>query len=321
MGQIVPFESAKLPSYLATFGATDDLGDLIAHASKGFPVISIKGKVFAIVRNGERKVLPNPKDPDSPATSVEVVMLKVQKGESRTFYLKKYEDGDAAEPDCFSNDGIKPDAASSKVQCKTCAACPHNVFGSGDNGKGKKCGTNVRIAVATPDNLEEAYMLRAPVMSLKAIGEYGQALKSRGIPTYKAVVTKIGFDQEQPVPVLTFKAVGFLPEDMLAEAVKSSESDVVKNIVGEAGAGVVAAAAVEEEAIPEYKPEAKPAQEVAAEAVKKAASKAKTVTAEEVETVVAAAEKPAAKAKPEPKVEAVVEVEGIDGLDDLSFDD
>lgn len=313
MSNIVPFESAKLPAHLAKLAATDDLADLLSHGTKGFPVISIKGKVFAIVRNGERKIIPNPKDPDSPATAVEVVMLKVQKGESRTLYLKDYEDGDASEPDCFSHDGVKPDPTSPKAQCKSCAACPHNVFGTGKNGKGKKCATNVRIAVATPDNLEEAYLLRAPVMSLKAIGEYGQALKSRGIPTYKAVVTKIGFDMNQPVPVLTFKPVGFLPEDMLAQAVESSESDVVKQIVGEVSAPAAAPAQqAEEDAIPEYKPAAA---EVAKEAVAKAASKSKTVSDGEVAAAVAAAADKPVKAEP------VIEVAGIDGLDDLSFDD
>lgn len=320
MSNIVPFSEAKLPSYLAKVGASNDLADLLVHGSKGFPVISIKGKVFATVRNGERKVIPNPKDPESPATAIEVVMLKVQKGESRVFYAKEYADGDAGEPDCSSSDGVKPDASAPKPQCKSCAACAHNVFGTGKSGKGKRCSTNVRIAVATPDNLDDAYLLRAPVMSLKAVGEYGQMLKSRGINTYKAVVTKIGFEMDQPVPVLNFKPVGFLPEDMFAQAVASSESDTVKQIVGELASATVEAPAHAEEPIPEYKPAGKEEAATAAEEViEKVASKSKTVSDAEVKAVVEAATKPKAKVKP--VEEEAVEVDGIDGLDELGFDD
>ncbi len=74
---IIPFDGSKsLPAYLKSFNVADINSDLTAHAGGGFPVISIKGKVFAVVRDGERVVLPNPKDPDSPATAIDVVLLK-----------------------------------------------------------------------------------------------------------------------------------------------------------------------------------------------------------------------------------------------------
>jgi hypothetical protein len=88
---LIPFESASLPAYLSGTDIAALNADLLSHAGGGFPVISIKGKVFAITRDGERNVLPNPKDPDSPATSIDVVMIKANKGTSKVFYMKGYD--------------------------------------------------------------------------------------------------------------------------------------------------------------------------------------------------------------------------------------
>jgi len=66
MSALIPFESAGLPAHLRALDVATINGDLTAHAGTGFPVISIRGKVFAVVRDGERVVLPNPRDPESP---------------------------------------------------------------------------------------------------------------------------------------------------------------------------------------------------------------------------------------------------------------
>ena len=59
MSKIIPFDTASgnLPAYLkqANRAAVND--DLTAHAGTGFPVMSIKGKNFTVVRDGERTVL------------------------------------------------------------------------------------------------------------------------------------------------------------------------------------------------------------------------------------------------------------------------
>ena len=140
MTNIVAFESGKLPAYLTSINVSELNQDLTSHASSGFPIMSIKGKVFTLSRGDEKTVLPNPKDPDSPATAIDVVVVKVNKGTSKVFYLNGYKEGEQAKPDCFSNNGDKPDAGSKQPQAKSCQACPHNQWGSkiGENGgKGK----------------------------------------------------------------------------------------------------------------------------------------------------------------------------------------
>jgi len=291
MANIIPFDSGNVPAYL-TNTTSDFNSDLTAHASGGFPVISIKGKVFAVVRDGERKVLPNPKDPDSPATSIDVVMLKANKGTSKVFYAKGYSEGsEGTKPDCFSNDGTKPDASIEAPQSRSCAVCKWNQWGSkvGDNGstKGKACQDSVRMAIATPNLVNDPYLLRVPPASIRSLGEYGQTLAKRNMP-YNAVVTKIGFDMESPTPKLTFKAIG-----MLDEATFNQVQDVV---AGDTVAQILGSGYVTEAVHTEAPAIAAPVQE-------------------------APAPKPAAKkATPAAKPAEEVTIDGLN-LDDLNFDD
>lgn len=297
MSNIIAFESNALPAYLANADVASLNNDLTSHAGSGFPVISIKGKVFTVVRDGERNILTKDIDGEKiPTPSIDVVLLKANKNTSKVFYIKGYQEGaENVKPDCFSNDGTHPDSSSESPQAKSCATCPHNEWGSkvGDNGatKGKACQDTVRMAIATPDQLNDPYLIRVPPASIRALGEYGAMLKKRGVG-YNAVVTKIGFDMESPSPKLTFKPVGFLDEAGYRAAQESAASDVTKNILGQGFTAAAAPAAAAIESKPEAKVDVPP-----------------VVTPKE--TVTSA---PAAKAvKEEMKVDL--------SLDDLSFDD
>lgn len=308
---IIPFDSgSNLPSFLKKVDIAALNSDLTAHAGGGFPVISIKGKVFAVVRDGEREIQMNPKDPDSAATSLNVVLLKANKGTSKVFYIKGY-DKDSSEgqkPDCYSNDGVEPAADAQNKQAKKCATCPHNQWGSrvSEKGatKGKACADAVRMAVAPAGQINDAMLLRVPPASIKALGEYGQMLAKRGVG-YNMVVTKVGFDLQAESPKLTFSAVGLLDDEGFTEVQEIAASDVVSNILGSSIAAAVAAeaptAAEEEEApAPVAKPKAKP-----------------VVEEEEAPAPVA---KPKAAAKPAPKPAPVDDDMDLD-LDGISFDD
>jgi len=311
MSNIIPFDGGKLPAYLAKTNVAQLNADLTSHAGGGFPVISIKGKVFAVVRDGERKVLPNPKDPDSPATSIDVVMLKANKGTSKVFYAKGYTEGaEGVKPDCFSNNGVQPDASIEAPQSKNCATCKWNQWGSkiGENGsKGKACQDSVRMAVATPNLVNDPYLLRVPPASIRALGEYGQMLAKRNV-AYSMVVTKIGFDMEAPTPKLTFKPVGLIDEETFNQVQEVVNGETVAQILG----AVFTAA----EAAAEAPTEVEQAVQTAKASAKAAVSKSKTVTDEEVEqAVTGAVNKPTIAAK-----SAEIEISGLD-LDDLNFDD
>ena len=58
MSNIIPFDSGNLPAYLKAPNRVIANDDLTSHASAGgFPVMSIKGKNFTVVRDGDRTVL------------------------------------------------------------------------------------------------------------------------------------------------------------------------------------------------------------------------------------------------------------------------
>jgi hypothetical protein len=304
---IIPFDGSKnLPAFLKQVDVASLNADLTSHAGGGFPVISIKGKVFAVVRDGEREIMMNPLDPDSAATSIDVVLLKANKGTSKVFYLKGY-DKDTSEgqkPDCYSADGIEPAADAQNKQAKKCATCAHNQWGSriSEKGatKGKACSDTVRMAVAAAGQLNDPMLLRVPPASIKGLGEYGQMLAKRGVG-YNMVVTKVSFDIEAESPKLTFKPVGLLDDAGWAEVQEMTGSDIVSNILGANPVAVEAPAADTSET--EVKPKAKPAE----------------VQAEEVATPKPEAAKPKAAAKPKPA--AVVEDEVDFDLDGINFDD
>jgi len=299
---IIPFDSgSNLPSFLKKVDIAALNSDLTAHAGGGFPVISIKGKVFAVVRDGEREIQMNPKDLESAATSLNVVLLKANKGTSKVFYLKGY-DKDTSEgqkPDCYSSDGIEPASDAQNKQAKKCATCAHNQWGSriSEKGatKGKACSDTVRMAVAPAGQLNDAMLLRVPPASIKALGEYGQMLAKRGVG-YNMVVTKVGFDLQAESPKLTFSPIGLLDDEGFAEVQEIIASDVVNSILG---ASPVAVEAAPEAALEVEEPAPAPA----------------PVKAEEKPAV-----KPKAAAKPKPAPAPVEDDLDLD-LDGINFDD
>lgn len=235
MSKLVPFDSiSKVPATLSQmFGGTAK--DLVGNApSGGFPVVSIKGKVFHIQRGDERILVTKPGE-DDPAASLEVVIVRANPNRSKVFYAEGYSEGERSKPTCYSNDGVEPAADAQEKQAKKCAACAHNQWGSrvtDGGGKAKACSDSRRIAIATPDAPADPMLLRIPAASMKALEDYGKQLAARGIPP-QAVITKVGFDYSVAWPALTFKPVAIIGEMETLQQIKiSSESELTAQIVG-----------------------------------------------------------------------------------------
>lgn len=243
MSAIIPLSgSANLPAYLKNRENFASINADVITGGLGFPVLSIKGKVFALVKDGERKVLTRPDDPDEVLQYVNMTVVRANV-KSRVFYAKSYvegEEGDAAKPDCYTNDGVAPAADARSPQAKKCAVCKHAVWGSkvsvdGREAKGTACTVNSRLAIVDPEQLMqeqvEPYLLRVPAGSRKNFNDVVKAADARGIP-YNALVLKVGFDKEAPSPKLTFKLTG-LASDAAYEKLQSLfEDETVKSIVG-----------------------------------------------------------------------------------------
>lgn len=233
---ITNFESTAVPAFLqANQQAAHAMNATLAALATGFPTISIKGKVFAFVRDGERKVMTRQDDPSAPVSSILAIIANAS-GVVKSYYESGYTEGsDDNKPTCFSNDGIHPDPQVEHKQCDNCRMCKRNVFGTarsenGQLGKGKACADAIRLAVMS-DPKGDAYLLRVPPASLRALGQYTQQLMKRGVP-YNAVVTRIGFDIEAATPKLVFTFHSFLDEAQYRSVMEAANSDIVQRIIG-----------------------------------------------------------------------------------------
>lgn len=151
-------------------------------------------------------------NPDgSPVPFLDVVFVNVSEHISKIYYEKTYTDGDNNPPDCWSVNGITPDAAAPKKQSTTCGGCKQNVFGSRvtDNGKkAKACADSRRTAVVLETDLMNDQLgpalLRFPQGSLKPAKEFFTTMVQRGYDA-NTLVTRVGFDVNDAFPKMTFQ--------------------------------------------------------------------------------------------------------------------
>jgi len=234
MSNIIPFTAgAKLPAYLQNRAALAVINSDVTNGSS-YPTLSIKGKVFTLSKDNQKKILTKADDPDEVLQSINLVVIRANKN-SRVFYAKAYneDDSEGAKPTCQSSDGISPSAHVAAPQAAKCQLCPHAVWGSkaGDTGKGTACSVNTRLAIADPDNVEEPWLLRVPAGSRSNFSDACKVADSRGL-VYNCVVLKVGFDPTAPSPKLTFKPIGLVSDEAYEKVSKLYASDDVLEIVG-----------------------------------------------------------------------------------------
>jgi hypothetical protein len=232
--QVIPFENAQLPAWAQQFNAAE-ADDLISGAGGGFPSISIKGKVFTLVRGDERTIIPGPGGDGAPAQALDLVILRANRNFSKNFYKGSYVEGSDDKPTCYSDDGIAPAADAQEPQATKCMTCPQNQWGAKITEDGKKvkaCADSRKLAVAAAGAVGDAMLIRVPAASLKPLAEYGKLLKARGV-SYQHVVTRISFDFAAAFPSLTFKPTGFIQDEaVFRKIMEMKESDLVQQILG-----------------------------------------------------------------------------------------
>lgn len=316
MSAIIPFSAgAKLPAYLQNKAAFAAINKEVATGAM-YTTLSIKGKVFTLVRDNERRVMTRADDEDEVLQSLTLTAVRANK-DGRTFYAKAYdeEESKAARPTCFSYDGVAPDATAETPQAKKCAACKHNVWGDTPNGKGTACSQNTRLAVIDPEKIGEPMLLRVPPASRTAFNDTVKAAIARGIP-YNALALKVSFDSTAATPKLVFKITGLVDDASYTKISELFDSELVGDIIGRASerSELPALAAPQDDAEAELDAilatrdvvataKAKPAPAV--KAVKPAPQPAAEATEEEEPAPAPApvkAKPPAAKAAPKPAV-------------------
>ncbi len=252
MTAIVSLQGGQLPAYLRNNTADASINDDVRTGGANFPVMSIKGKVWALVQDGERRILTKPDDPEETVQSVTMVVLRAN-SKARVYYEGEFVEGtEGAEgaPDCYSNDGERPGAdarntpidPSTGQKCKNCQVCPMAVWGSkksrdGSDAKGTACTVNTKASIVAPDDLEKApdeikpIMLRVPAGSRANFNDVIKQADKRGIP-YNALVLKAAFDKEQAFPKIQFKIIGLLSDETYTVASELFKNDDVMTMIG-----------------------------------------------------------------------------------------
>src|SRR6185437_3638049 len=133
-------------------------------------------------------------------------------------------------------------------QAETCAACPHNVWGSKVTPTGsqvKACSDSKKLAVVlaedTPIIVNNAaggakafdgiYLLRVPAASMRTWRDYAKEIRGRGIPII-GVVTEVSFEPSAAHPALLFKAAAFGTVEQFNAARSSLDDPRVAEAVG-----------------------------------------------------------------------------------------
>lgn len=247
--EVTIFDNIKsVPAFMQAF----DSSELAAYMSDSYATLSIKGKAFAIVKNGERSVLYAPGTRDI-LQRINVIVLRAGKHPAKRFYKGTFKDGEENDkPACFSFNGLTPDAASVEPQCKSCGACRNNAFGTarmanGTTGKGKACADYVRLAVcpADPSMHDEVYYLAVPAASIKGFNNYVTTLVRHKVPLH-GVRTEISFDPMAATPKLIFTAISLVDsQEEFQQLSELRDNALVTNIVNGA-ASAPATPAVQE---------------------------------------------------------------------------
>lgn len=211
------------PMYEAAQKSLQDAAAMAA-ASNSVPRISLRGREFRLVENGEEVA----KFRD--AINVVILGVEPEPGKMiKTFYKDGYKSGAKEPPTCSSEDGIAPAPWVTQKQAVTCAQCPKNVFGSATspNGKATKaCRDSKRAWLVMADDPKPIpertlYGLNVTVASLKSFSEHGRRLLGLGQSPFVAVTKITMLDME--FPQLEFDLGGWVKQDDLPHTLKISQ--------------------------------------------------------------------------------------------------
>lgn len=182
----------------------------MASASNSVPRISLRGREFRFIENGEEVV----KFRDH----IDVIIVGVEPEGHRmikTWYEKGYQPGAKEPPSCASEDGVAPAPWVQNKQATSCQSCPKNMFGSAKSPTGKAtkaCRDSKRIWLRladgnkTGDKVYEVpafsertlYGMNVTVASLKSFSEHGRVLAGLGQGPSVCVTRITMLDTEYP---------------------------------------------------------------------------------------------------------------------------
>jgi hypothetical protein len=234
MSNITLFSSSNVPAF-ARNNELSETAKALTGGGAGVSTkrISIKGGVFRLVAGGKEVAAIDDRHLD-------VIIVRAAPKVSRIFYAGAYNADAIVRPDCWSNDGEKPDASIAAPQSKTCMGCPQNEAGSG-NGNSRACRFQQRLAVVLANNPEgDVLQLTLPATSIfgkedgdkRPLQAYARFLAAQTPPVNpEQIVTRMKFDTKAESPKLFFAPTRWLTDDEYPIAVAQGDSDDAKKAV------------------------------------------------------------------------------------------
>ena len=231
MSNLAIFGGAAVPAFARNNELSETAKALMGGAGGNTKRISIKGGVFRLVAGGKEVASIDERHLD-------VIVVKAAPKVSRVFYAGSYDkDAAAAPPDCWSNDGEKPDSTAKNKQSVTCMACKQNVAGSGQ-GNSRACRYQQRMAVVLANDPEgDVLQLTLPATSVFG-KEDGDKRPLQAFVRYLAVqnppinpeqiVTRMKFDTKAESPKLFFQPMRWLTDDEYAVVKTQMDSEDAK---------------------------------------------------------------------------------------------
>lgn len=254
---------ATVPAHIAAriaarqqAGTRSSIAAAIVSDGPSIPRISIRAGRYRLVEDGVETVV---------GTTLDTIVVGANPRVSKVFYGKAFDQAaENVRPDCWSNDGMRPDPSIEKPVHTSCADCPNNVLGSKilpSGAKSKMCADQRHLAVVPAADPNKVYSLTVPVSGMKALREYFKELSNYGIGPEEAI-TELGFDDQASFPKITFKHKGYVPEKAISRVDALLESDNVKvatRQIAPSAAGPALAAPVKAAAIAAPAPAPAPA--------------------------------------------------------------
>jgi len=195
---------------------------IVSDNGPSIPRISIRAGRYRLNEEGVETTV---------GVTLDTIIVGANPRVSKVFYAKAFDaSAENIRPDCWSNDGLKPDVTLEAPVHNSCADCPNNVLGSKilpSGAKSKMCADQRHLAVVAAADPTKVYSLTVPVSGMKALREYFKDLGNYNIGP-EEVVTELGFDDAASYPKITFKQKGYVPEKAIGRIDNLLTSDSVK---------------------------------------------------------------------------------------------
>ena len=227
MSNVTLFNASNVPAF-ARNNELSDTAKALTGGGTGQSVkrISIKGGVFRLVAGSKEMASIDER-------FLDVIIIKAAPKVSRIFYAKSYDAEAIVGPDCWSNDGEKPDSTIKDAQSQTCMACPQNIAGSGQ-GNSRACRFQQRMAVVLESSpTGDVLQLVLPATSIfgkeegdkRPLQAYARYLALQSPPINpEQIVTRMRFDTKAESPKLHFQPVRWLEPEEYETVLSQAES-------------------------------------------------------------------------------------------------